>query len=395
MEKYITKEWNMEDAEIEKTEERAGELKIWLHLKRQTQPCPECGEQTNRVHDYYERTIRDLEWRGKSTTLIYRSRRYVCPACQKRFKEPCPFVGRYQRFTYEVTGKIMELLRKRSSLKDIAQSTGTTISGVCRVLNLMPVSKPQFLPEAISFDEFKGNLGGEKFQCIVTDPLHHKVFDILPARTVETVQEYLCSFPNRQEVKYAVMDMNKGFREIARCFLPNASIVIDRFHVVRACTEAMENVRREEQKKLPDDQRRYFKRSRRLLLAHRDKLTPDEKDAVDVMLRFSDRLMQGYALKEAFYHFMAATDRKQAEHRLKNWLDSCDRLNIPQFKSCRRLLLNWQEYILNSFDIRLSNGFTEGCNNAIKTLKRVSFGCRNFLRFRKRILLSFSLHPNI
>ena len=54
------------------------------------------------------------------------------------------------------------------------------------------------------------------------------------------------------------------------------------------------------------------------------------------------------------------------------------------------MLRNWRNDILNAFDIRLSNGFTEGRNNAIKTiktLKRASFGCQNFSRFRKRILL--------
>ncbi|WP_039899851.1 ISL3 family transposase, partial [Acidaminococcus intestini] len=33
-----------------------------------------------------------------------------------------------------------------------------------------------------------------------------------------------------------------------------------------------------------------------------------------------------------------------------------------------------------------SNGFTEGCNNLIKTVKRVAFGMRDFNRFRNRIL---------
>ena len=140
--------------------------------------------------------------------------------------------------------------------------------------------------EAVSFDEFKGNVGGERFQCIVTDLLNRRVFDILPSRTVETVQDYLRSFPNRDEVKYVVMDMNRGFRDAAKAFLPNAKIVIDRFHAVRYCTEAMENVRRSFQKALPKAQRMYFKRSRKLLLAHRDWLSEEEHAAVDVMLRF-------------------------------------------------------------------------------------------------------------
>ena len=143
------------------------------------------------------------------------------------------------------------------------------------------------------------------------------------------------------------------------------------------------------------EQRRYFKRSRRLLLAHRDRLSDEDRTAVDVMLRFSEKLLQAYALKEAFYHFMDAPDRTTASRRLDFWLDACDRLELPEFKSCRKTLVNWKPYILNAFDFHLSNGFTEGCNNAIKTLKRVAFGFRNFRSFRARILLSLGPYPNI
>ena len=160
------------------------------------------------------------------------------------------------------------------------------------------------------------------------------------------------------------MDMNRGFRNIARTFLPNAQIIIDRFHVVRCCTEAMEHARRSFQSSLPREQRRCFKRSRRLLLAHRDRLSDEDRAAVDVMLRFSDRLLQAYALKEAFYHFMDAPDRPTASRRLDFWLDACDRLDLPEFKSCRKTLVNWKPYILNAFDFRLSNGFSPPCRSS-------------------------------
>ena len=58
------------------------------------------------------------------------------------------------------------------------------------------------------------------------------------------------------------------------------------------------------------------------------------------MLRFSDQLLQAYALKEAFYDFMAASNRAEAEHRLDFWLESCDQLNLPEFRPCRRMLAN-------------------------------------------------------
>lgn len=392
---YSAKLLKMEGVRIEKLEESEQEIVLQISLERRAQVCGRCGTETERVHDYRVRQVRDLELRGKPLRLLYRRRRYVCPVCGKRFAEKNAFVGRYMRFTHRICEKIMTLLRRRSSMKDIARDAGVSISGVQRVLKMAPVSKPQQLPEAVAFDEFKGNAGGERFQCIVTDPLNRRVFDILPSRTVETIQSYLRSFPNRSEVKYVVMDMNRGFRDVAKAFFSNAKIVIDRFHVVRYCTEAMENIRRSFQKALPKAQRKYFKRSRKLLLAHRERLSEEDRAAVDVMLRFSEKLLQAYALKEAFYDFMAAPSRGEAEHRLNFWLEACGCLNLPEFKACRKMLVNWRPYILNAFDVRLSNGFTEGCNNAIKTIKRLAFGFRNFGAFRARILLSVSPHPYI
>ena len=74
-----------------------------------------------------------------------------------------------------------------SPLLQFTQNLG--LSRVKRVLGIMPVSRPQRLPQALSFDEFKGDTGGQPFQCIVADPLNRCVFDILPDRTALTIQE--------------------------------------------------------------------------------------------------------------------------------------------------------------------------------------------------------------
>ena len=197
---YSAKLLEMEGVRIENLEETEQEIVLQISLEQRAQICGRCGAETERVHDYRIRQVRDLELRGKPLRLLYRRRRYVCPVCGKRFAEKNTFVGRYMRFTHRTGEKIMALLRRRSSMKDIARDAGVSISGVQRVLRMAPVSKPQRLPEAVSFDEFKGNAGGERFQCIVTDPLSRRVFDILPSRTVETIQDYLRTFPNRGEV---------------------------------------------------------------------------------------------------------------------------------------------------------------------------------------------------
>ena len=392
---YTTELLKLEDAQIERMEETEEEIILQISLKRKMHNCPRCKAETDQVHDYRIRAVRDLSIRGKPLKLLYRRRRYFCPSCGKRFSEACAFLGKYQRFTYQVTERIMQLLHHRWSMKDIARDTRTSVSGVARCLALYPQGKPRELPRVLSFDEFKGNANGERFQCILTAPEERRILDILPDRRGSTIQSYLHSFSNRQDVQYVVMDMNQGYRDIARAFFPQAKIVIDRFHVARYCTWAMDDVRRAVQKHLLPASRKHFKRSRRLLIARRALLSEEDRAAVDVMLHFSERLYQAYALKELFFQFMDAKSSSTAAELLSKWFDAYDRLQLPEFSPCRRMLKNWKPYILNAFDCPYSNAFTEGCNNAIKALKRVAFGFRNFSNFRARVFQAANpAHPN-
>ena len=393
---YTTELLKLEDAQIERMEETEEEIILQISLKRKMHNCPRYKAETDQVHDYRIRAVRDLSIRGKPLKLLYRRRRYFCPSCGKSFSEACAFLGKYQRFTYQVTERIMQLLHHRWSMKDIARDTRTSVSGVARCLALYPQGKPRELPRVLSFDEFKGNANGERFQCILTAPEERRILDILPDRRGSTIQSYLRSFSNRQDVQYVVMDMNQGYRDIARAFFPQAKIVIDRFHVARYCTWAMDDVRRAVQKHLLPASRKHFKRSRRLLIARRALLSEEDRAAVDVMLHFSERLYQAYALKELFFQFMDAKSSSTAAELLSKWFDAYDRLQLPEFSPCRRMLKNWKPYILNAFDCPYSNAFTEGCNNAIKALKRVAFGFRNFSNFHARILqVANPAYPNI
>ncbi|MEG0407911.1 MAG: transposase [Bacilli bacterium] len=60
---------------------------------------------------------------------------------------------------------------------------------------------------------------------------------------------------------------------------------------------------------------------------------------------------------------------------------------IDEFNSAVKTLRQWYAYISNSFKLGYSNGPTEEKNNLIKVIKRISFGFRNLINFRNRILL--------
>ena len=75
----------------------------------------------------------------------------------------------------------------------------------------------------------------------------------------------------------------------------------------------------------------------------------------------------------------------------KFWLNVLNELKTRGIKDVFLFCVDGLTGILNSFSSTITNGFTEGCNNKIKVLKRNAYGYRNFNRFRNRILHIFSL----
>ena len=383
MNDYTAKLLNLEDVIITNVENMEDQLHICLELPRVEHTCPACGATTDRVHDYRMQTIKDIPL-ARNTFLHLRKRRYRC-SCGKRFFEKNSFLPRYYRVTSRLVAEIMYSFKKLIPATEIGSRFNVSAVTAMRYFNLFN-KKPTTLPEVISLDEFKGNSGGQKYNSIVADPKNRRVLDILPNRYERDLVQYFSQFPNKNDVKYFVCDMNPHFREVAKTCFPNAKIVTDRYHVVRQVYWAMERVRKNEQDKLSDRFRKYFKRSRYLLCKPPEMLTDDEMNRLSLMFEIAPRLADAYRLKNEFLAVIHMKSSAGGKYKLADWLLAVEVMDIPEFYSCTNAYRNWFHEILNSMDVPWSNGFIEGCNNKTKVLKRVCFGMRNFSNFRKRIL---------
>ena len=292
---------------------------------------------------------------------------------------------KYHRMTSRKNTRIIEDFRDTVSAAYIARKHNISTTTALRYFNLVNYSH-KALPEVLSIDEFKGNAGGEKYQTILTDARDRKIIDILPNRKKADMIRYFRRFKNRKEVKYVVIDMNPHFREVAEICFPQATIVIDRYHVTRQAIWALERVRKEEQKQLSSDWRRFCKHSKALLNKPPDKLKEDEREKLRIILGLSTRLEQAYFLKNDFLFLMHSPNSQVAKELLADWIYHAESSHLPEFQDCTRAIHNWGQLILNSFIVPFINGYTEGCNNKTKVLKRVCYGLRNFHRFRNRIL---------
>lgn len=380
---YTAKVLDLEDVIISKVENDREALKVYLELPVRTHKCPSCGQETTRIHDYRMQIVKDIPL-GRKTYLYLKKRRYLCTHCRKRFYENNHFLPRYHRATSRMIAGILQEFRKLKSAKEIAESYNISASTAIRYFDHVSYRCNE-LPAVVSIDEFKGNAGGEKYQCIVTDPEGRKVLDILPNRFESSLIYYFKRFKSKNNVRFFVTDMNPHFKAVSKACFPQAIIVADRYHVIRQVIWAMENVRKNEQKNLSPKFRKYFKRSKSLLCKSINRLKFEEQSALALMFEISPRLALAYRLKNYFMLVMHSQPSK-ASDLLGRWLILAEHYAIPEFKSCVTAYHNWSAEIINAIKYPWSNGFTEGCNNKTKVLICICFGVRNFHRFRNRIL---------
>lgn len=377
---------NLKDVIITKTVHADNYVKLFLDTKPKPHCCPVCGQITQHIHDYRWQTIKDLPFQFKHCYLVLHKRRYVC-SCGKKFYETYDFLPRYFQRTNRLTWKIADLLQNASSLKSIAQMTNVSVTTVCRILDSIHYSCPT-LKEAIAIDEFKGNARTGKYQCILVNPENPSILDILPDRSQSHLTQYFREIERSQRlrVKYFVCDMWQPYVDLAHSFFPNAKVCIDKYHFIRQVTWAMENVRKRLQKNMTATMRKYFKRSRKLLLTRYKKLQDENKRACDLMLLYNEDLRRAHRLKELFYDLCQNPKYSIQRKEFREWIQEAERSRLKEFEKCAATYRNWSKEILNAFKYGITNGPTEGFNNRIKVLKRTSYGIRNFERFRTRIL---------
>ena len=372
---------------VKKVEQKEKEMEITIELERHEQDCPCCARTTRTIHDYRNQRVRDIPAFGKQVVLILRKRRYTCPSCGKHFAERNSFLPKYYRMTNRLALYVTALLTDTVSFTSVSKQVGLSLSTVIRIFDLVNYPKAT-MPQVLSIDEFKGNAGGDKYQVILTDPKTGRVLDILPSRKKYALIQYFKPM-QRERVQFFVSDMWQPYHDIATSFFKQAVPLIDKYHFVRQVIWAFEDVRKQEQKKFSKSHRIYFKRSKKLLTRPFPTLDDTQKQQVNVMLYASPTLSSAYFLKEQFFQFLHCKDRDTAKMALLKWMDASRKSNIPRFAACAETFHNWFTPILNTFDAPYTNGFTEGCNNRIKVLKRNAYGYRNFQRFRNRILHVF------
>lgn len=386
---FITNLLDLKGVKVTKFRNRKNRIRIHIELSVKEHICPCCHSKTSKIHDYRFQLIKDIPIYYKDTYIYYRKRRYVCKQCGKKFYEKNNFLPKRARKTNRLSAFIIEQLKEKQSMKDVARISNVSSTTVSNLLPYLPTNA-SYLPEVLCIDEFRGNAGNYKYQVSLIDGILGKPIDIIECRHKHYLFSYFNKFTKteREKVKYVIMDLWQPYKDVARTYFPNAQIVADRFHYVRYVVQAVDTIRKKVQSNLTPEERRYFKHSRKLLLSRYVNLTPEQREELEyILINYSEELRRVYNEKEELLNIIHSGEKYRAIDKFNKWVKDNLDSNYEVLIECAKTYTNWITEIRNSLLVPYSNGVMEGYNNKIKVLKRVAFGFRNFQNFKARILL--------
>lgn len=193
------------------------------------------------------------------------------------------------------------------------------------------------------------------------------------------------------KIEIVVMDMWKAFYKSVKSNIPNVQIVYDKFHILRHLSEAMDEVRRSEYKRVTVKDRAFIKGQRYTLLSHRENLDTDGKQALKKLLLANKRLNTAYLLKEAFSQLWDYQSQAWARRFFDNWKTQLKWQRLKPFEKFAALIDKHWEGIISFCipDNKVKLGFVEGINNKIRLIQRRAYGYRDEDYFKLKILTAF------
>jgi len=191
-------------------------------------------------------------------------------------------------------------------------------------------------------------------------------------RTKADVIENLKKLKYGNEVIAVSIDMWGSYKDAIRDALPNAVVVIDRFHVMEHAENVINTARANAA--CPKTIKDEMKEDTPLLLKYWMKLSGDELDRLDYYLSYDKKLEEVYYLVQEFMDFYNQRDYESALEYICQWESKLFRSNVvEELRPLYDTLLNWFPEIMNYFLYRISNGRTEGKNNLLREIDRMGF----------------------
>lgn len=384
----ITVRLGLEGVAVVEHREHVDRFEVVVRYRKQGEACPRCGQWAQRVHSRSRQRKRDRCLWGKPVILWLEKRRFRCGWCRKVFSEGDPAFGPRRRTSRRLREYLGEEARHQTIRRVAAQEgVGEGLVRRClteRAAQEMASSEEPAEVTILGLDEYavKRRHG---YDTTICDLVNHRVVGVVSGRGSREVGAYLARLPHPERVQAVVMDMHEPYRHAVRQALGDTPIVADKFHVVRQVNQALDEVRKRVQRQSWGAARRDLGRFKWLLLKGMERLTLKEQGRLTRLLEHED-LRRAWVLKEEFRTWYRTATAEDAAAGLARWAEAVRREGPAEFLPLLLTFRRWGQEVLNYFQWRYTNGYTEGLNNRIKAIKRRGYGYRSRDTLRRLVL---------
>lgn len=371
--------------------EEQGRLDIYIrHTKGAKFPCPDCNTLLG-VYDTASRTWRHLNFFQYETRLHAPLPRIQCDACRATKNVSVPWARPNSGFTLLFEAFVMELASAMamSTAGKIVSEHDTMLMRIVKHYVTKARKKLDMRHVKIIGTDETSKAKGHDYITTVIDILNARVLFATEGRDNTTIQRFAEDLKEHNgspgQIEQVCADLSPAYKKGITEHIPDANIVYDRFHAMKLANEALDQVRRMEQKENP-----CLKKSRYAWLHNPETATEKQTEKLETLTKLNLKTARAYQIRLALRDVYEIRDRNLAKQALKKWYFWATHSRIEQIIKVAKTIKEHWDGVLAFFDSRIANGLAEGINSVIQTIKRRARGYQNTDNFITMIYLSCS-----
>jgi len=380
-----------------------GVLLIKVESTRQGACCSRCGRETHHFHGYDRPLqLRHLPILERQVYLEIRPKRYRCPYCEGRptTTQRCDWYEPNSPHTKAFEKWVLRCL-VNSTVVDVSHKLGLKPDAVEGILGRWVSTTVEWSRvttlATLGIDEIALTRGHGNYVAVIStrDALGQvSVLAVLPDRLKVTVKAFLEAIPAplKATIQTVCTDMYDGYTNAVYETLPGVTVVVDRFHVAQSYHDSVDQLRKQELKRLQQElpEAEYEPLKGLMWLVRQDWTMLSEADQNRLLPLFdhSPALKQAYCLRQVLTGiFNRPFTKARAIDAMEGWCEQVRASGLRCFDGFLTTVANWREEITNYFLQRQNSGFVEGLNNKLKVLKRRCYGLDNVKTLFQRLRL--------
>ena len=382
---------SLPELEVLSAEHFSNKIIIKCKINTKKSLCPNCRNETSIINQYTLHKAQDLSIAGKEVWLHIDVPQFVCKNCNRFFTHRIDWLESSKGCTKRQTMWIFELSSKQA-FTEVAAIVNVCHKTVERIYlkiaeQVVNVKKRIKNVRWLGIDEIAHRKGKGDYVCVLTDLQRGTHVDILEFRTKEYLLAYFKALGDVfcKQIEYVACDFWTSYISLSKELFSNAQIVVDHFHIVKLLNEPLDYYRKKLRRKHNDIQE--FKQIKWILFKRLENCTEIEKSKLEAAFSRSPKLKQIYNLRNSFHNVITLDcNENKALEKLDNWLTKATNMKRTPFKRFIKTITKRKKEVLAFIQTGISNAVTEGLNNIIRYMKRISFGLPNFEHMRLRVL---------